>query len=646
MNLGELYDRIGNPLNLANVERLIELYSKTLLFYSKLTAMNNVTVENHTSEDYDKFHNGMFNEWKRQMLSLSQEQAKVLYEKGIVDEDFTELRNFVNKNKDITSEKEFLNLIYKDDKLQDIYDKYRWDSLDAMGFWTYIRSSSLISKAKPTYMKTEHRLYVNPSGRDIYKFAVLFRNKCIDKDLPFDYKISDSPARDDKMVIYTDTEHLGSFLKVLYELKKENPDIMSRMNEPPILSGKIGYVGYGSEPLKVNGKHRSFNEVRSDIIEDTIEEKLISWYVNNRNLKQGDCTLEDALVKETTRYIINEMTKRFNNSIEFTSADCKKKGIPFSEKSVEATLGYGRGDIDSPQLYESVRNAVRNQGLKYLYDGTLFHPNDMGGIEIPLPSGQKYYAFVTSISHVMKTSLPGIMKFDKNFALSVLNGIKAKCVANGVDPDKFCFDLDKKDMFFNRTSTKQVSDKGNTPVSSNKGKILKFPTFDEIRELAIKYSFKFDQQKKEFIVIDNKTGAVINDQELSQNAFFANVWLSSAGVKYLQNEIKPGMAYAFNEGARATYEYFVKASTYSVEKTGDLSSLFLFKNASKLDYSHSEEIIVKLFGQDYQSDFLDRYVHARVNSTHAKNKKAITLGSLERAYSLLSDQMQTNKSKK
>ena len=645
MNLSEVYDRINNPLNVNTVERLIQLYSKSSLFYSGLTAMNNVNRDNHSSEDYDKFHNGMFNEWKRQLLSITEEQAKVLYEKSIVDKDFIPLRNFVKNNKDINTEREFLNLIYKDDKIQDIYDKYRWDSLDPMGFWTFVRSSSLVYLAKPTYMKTEHRLYVNTSGKDIYKFAVLFRNKCLEKDLPFDFKISDSPARDDKMVIFTDTEHLGSFLKVLYELKKENPDIMARMNEPPILSGKIGFVGYGSEPLKLNGKHRSFNEVRSEVIENTIEEKLISWYVNNRNLKQGDCTLEEALVKETTRYIINEMTKRFNNSIEFTSADCKKKGIPFSESSVERTLGYGRRDIDSPKLYESVKNAVRNQGLKYLYDGTLFHPKDMGGIEIPLPSGQKYYAFVTSIRNVMKTSLPGIMKFDKNFVLNVLNGIKSKCVANGIDPDKFCFDLDKKDMFFNRTSVKS-SDKENEPVASNNGKKLTFPTFDEIRELALKYSFKFDGQKREFIVIDNKTGTVVNDQELSQNAFFANVWLSSAGVKYLQNEIKPGMAYAFNEGARATYEYFVKASTYSVEKTGDLSSLFLFKNASKLDYSHSEEIIARLFGQDYQSDFLDRYVHARVNSTHAKNKKAITLGSLERAYSLLSDQMQNNKSKK
>ena len=328
MNLSEVYDRINNPLNVNTVERLIQLYSKSALFYSGLTAMNNVNRDNHSSEDYDKFHNGMFNEWKRQLLSITEEQAKVLYEKSIVDKDFIPLRNFVKNNKDINTEREFLNLIYKDDKIQDIYDKYRWDSLDPMGFWTFVRSSSLVYLAKPTYMKTEHRLYVNTSGKDIYKFAVLFRNKCLEKDLPFDFKISDSPARDDKMVIYTDTEHLGSFLKVLYELKKENPDIMSRMNEPPILSGKIGFVGYGSEPLKLNGKHRSFNEVRSEVIENTIEEKLISWYVNNRNLKQGDCTLEEALVKETTRYIINEMTKRFNNSIEFTSADCKKKGIP------------------------------------------------------------------------------------------------------------------------------------------------------------------------------------------------------------------------------------------------------------------------------------------------------------------------------
>ena len=600
--------------------------------------MNYEGTFSHSEEEYIKLHDEMFNKWKNEMLSLTKEQAQVMYQKGLIDAEFVKLRNFVKKNKDVIHEKEFLNLIYKEKDLEFVYDKYKWDSIDEMGFWTFFNNASLISGYKKSPMKVEHRLYVNPSGLDVYKFAKIFRDKCIDKNVPYDFKISDSPVRDDKVVIYTDTAHLEAFLRILNEIRKENPDIMSRMGNPPILTGKIGFIGYGSEPLKENGKHRSFNEVRSDVIERSIEEVILKWYTDNRNLKQGDCTLEEALVKETTRSILNDMTRKFNNTIEYKKANCARQGIKYSESMVEEQLGYGRRDLDSPKLYESIKNAIKTKGLNYLYDGTLFRPKDMAMMEIPLPSGKMYYASVSSIQNVIRTSVPGIMKFDQSFTFKVQQAILRRCPARGIDSDKFCFDLDKKAMFMGKT----------TEVDKQKEK-LEFPEFKDLRELSLKYRVNYDTESKKIKVYDIKTGKEETNPKIAQDALFANIWLASAGLKFTPDEKRPGHIYAFNEGARKLYDYFIKACKYSIEKTGDLNSLFIFKNANKVSYKYAEDIIARLFRSDYQTIFLDNYIQNRTTSSLPRNRRAETLYDTETAYSKLSNSNQSdngNKTKK
>ena len=637
MNLEELYNRITNPLDIPTVERLIEIFGSNLSFYNGLSKGNGLSnKERVLQKDYDRVRNELFDKWKDKFLSITKEEANELYRKGLIDKDFVEMRNFVVKHKDITTDKEFSNLAFKDAKMEDIYDKYKWDSIDSFGAWTFF-TNDLITSKKRIPFTVEHRLYINPSAKDTYDFANIFRKKCEEANLPYYFKISDSPVRDDKIVIYCDTAHIEPFLRILNTIRKENPDIMSRMNKPPLLSGKIGFIGYGSEPLPKNGKLRSFNEVRSNVIEKAIAKEICSWYTRNKDLKQGDCTLEDAIVKECTRKVINEMTKKYNYAVEYYTSQAKKNGTgKITEAFIISKVGFGAKELDSPRLYKAVEKAVRETGLKCIYDGSLYDQGYMTMLNIPLESGQIYYGPLKDIKDVIATSLPGIIKFDKTFAPRVKKTITEELAKENVVPDKICFDVDKKAMF-----TKSTSKVDSEDSVVEKG----FPTFKELRSLATKYRVSYDVSVKKIRIYDIATGKEETNTKVAQDALFANIWLTSAGMKITSGEKRPGLIYAFNEGSRQLYNYFIKASKYSIEKTGDLNSMYLFKNADKVNYKYSEDIIARLFRSDYQSIFLDNYVQNRVNSSLPRNKRAQTLFDTEAAYNMLSNNNQ-NKTKK
>jgi hypothetical protein len=246
-------------------------------------------------------------------------------------------------------------------------------------------------------------------------------------------------------------------------------------------------------------------------------------------------------------------------------------------------------------------------------------------IYIPMDNNKKFTISYYDIVRLIKQSIPGITKFDQTFAPRVLKEVKDKAASLGIDPDKFCFD------------TFRVRDlrKYHSGVKEEERKELKFPTFEELKEYALKYKVQYDKKDERLKVYDINSNDEETDAIEAQNALFANIWLVSAGVKQMAGEERMGISYAFNDDARRIYEYLINRSEHSISKTGDLNSLYLFKNSSKLGYQYDEEIIAKLFGNELQTKFLDNYIQNRCNSTLPKNREAQTLGDVQTAYSLL-----------
>lgn len=140
-----------------------------------------------------------------------------------------------------------------------------------------------------------------------------------------------------------------------------------------------------------------------------------------------------------------------------------------------------------------------------------------------------------------------------------------------------------------------------------------FPTFSELKSLATKYEIFidskdiFEQDTSKIKIRDIKTGQIETDQSIIDKALFANIWLTSAGIKYCQDELRLGVNYAFNKKTEELYNTICKQLLTSCKEKGVIDTVDLFKNIeSNNEYKYNREIIVNLFRTPYQTELINK----------------------------------------
>ena len=424
-NYQEIYEKIENPLNDDEVVRkLIEGYSDELgteQYYKKLVQVNykEKKYKDINMEDKDRLVSQIFNDWKKDLtLNIKDDEIKKY------NKDFPYLREFLKNTPYVKSAKEFFKIQRKvdvDEQLETIYSKYTPFSHGES--WTYISHNS-INPSKYKKFIVDHRLYLNTENIDTYKVMELFRNKCKERELDYHFKFSDNGDRDDTIVIYSDDKKLSKYLEILEEIKKEEPEIVKRAQTPPMLTGKIdGWIGYGSEPkLDEDGKNtNSFNNLRSGIIQNAISKETIKWIRENKELTKKDLGLNECLTKQ----IFDDIKDKYRI--------CKSVYEPeFQEKLLKKL----ENDIakNKSELLEGKFDKIKE-----------FNIDD---INIEVDSEMIQRAFRPLSKKILKT--------DSSFLEKVRAGIKEEGLANGIDSEKFCFDIDKRDKLFNEDKTNEI----------------------------------------------------------------------------------------------------------------------------------------------------------------------------------------------
>lgn len=425
-NYQEMYEKIENPLNDDEVIRkLIEGYSDELgteQYYKKLVQVNykEKKYKDINMEDKDRLVSQIFNDWKKDLtLNIKDDEIKKY------NKDFPYLREFLKNTPYVKSAKEFFKIQRKvdvDEQLETIYSKYTPFSHGES--WTYISHNS-INPSKYKKFIVDHRLYLNTENIDTYKVMELFRNKCKERELDYHFKFSDNGDRDDTIVIYSDDKKLSKYLEILEEIKKEEPEIVKRAQTPPMLTGKIdGWIGYGSEPkLDEDGKNtNSFNSVRSGIIQNAISKETIKWIRENKELTKEDTGLNEYLTKQIYDDIIKDKYRMYKSVYE---PEFQEKIL----KKLENDIAKNKSEI-----------------LEGRFDGIKeFNIDD---INIEVDSEMIQRAFRPFSKKILKT--------DSSFLEKVRAGIKEEGLANGIDSEKFCFDIDKRDKLFNEDKTNEI----------------------------------------------------------------------------------------------------------------------------------------------------------------------------------------------
>ena len=170
--------------------------------------------------------------------------------------------------------------------------------------------------------------------------------KCDERHLPYYFKFDQYADRDDTIVIYSSTDNLPKYLEILQEIKKEHSELISRMKDPPILTGKIdGWIGYGSEPVKTpDGKMHSFNEIRAKVLEYSIGKITKMWIMNHRNQQityQGQkLSFQEYIAMKSVEKLIADLEKRYLLYEATDRKNVQRKGIAYDSSIVSGRLGY------------------------------------------------------------------------------------------------------------------------------------------------------------------------------------------------------------------------------------------------------------------------------------------------------------------
>lgn len=524
-----LYDEIKNPLDDDKIfDQLINKYSddvnKVGGFYASLTS--SVKKKNFITpgdkEEKEKFYIELFNLWKNNINNLTLDEYKDLASKGSFDRDLPLLRKFLKTVPDVSSYEELssvYNKLENDEELSSAFKKYDWRSFGKHTGWVHVCSRCVNAKkdARPV---VDHRLYLNAEIGDNFKLSRLFIEKCNEKKLPYYFKISEEAQRDDTMVIYSATDKLEEYLDVLKEIKKENMELVQNIKEPPILTGKIdGYIGYGSEPdVGLDGHKRSFHQVRSKVIESVFDKNLKEWVFQNKNtdIKYRDVHIrfQDFLSLKALNYVISKQEKYYQY-FEKLKDYSSEVGITFDE-------------LNSAEMRKYIYNNISNSMESIIGDLLIGKPGNEKGVDIPI-SNKKTISFDSSdLEVIVRDQFKNIASKDPAFKDRLKEELKKQAAINGVDSDKFCFDIKARD---------------------------KLNEFDKEQELMNKPKIDINALTPETLV------ATINPELLKQNIPLPNGEEISA-KDYIQNMVFPQLPQngivILNDGEKISAKQFIE----------------------------------------------------------------------------------------
>lgn len=444
VKLGEIYSNVKNPLdNEEMLRKIVLLYSKsnrtnlygTTDLYSSLVKMNQTNDSSRINlDDKETFFVKTYNQWIENMLNLDEAHIQDLESRKGAD--VRKMQQYLKSFGKVSSMDDIMRL-----KSNPLFDKEinGWEAQDG---WDHILSE-YISGRTESKISVKHRLYVGCQNRDMWKLAQLFKSKCEESQIPFYFKVGSSSERDDKMVIYSDTDNLRSYIIALKEIAQENPEIIQRCGEPPALTGKIdGWIGIGDEPqLKESGKKKSYNTLRACIFENAIEETLISDIIefkgkdviyNGKKIMFNNLFLEQA-----AQYIIYKLNEGKDGQLTKLS----KYGIKEEELSDSKFKEYIKAHLKK-NIQSGLNKLIEVKDQKE----QLAMSNAREIFSIPMQEGKKIEINTYDMDTIIKNMIPIMQEIDPTFMDKVKSQIKEKCSQNGID-DTFCFQQGSKERF-------------------------------------------------------------------------------------------------------------------------------------------------------------------------------------------------------
>lgn len=577
-NLRDVISNVKNPLDdKKTMEKLIDIYEKCERreykynpFYANLVKSENNS--NHINEkDKEEFLTNTYNQWINNVKEIKSK-----------DQNIKKLQKNLSEVGKIKSMEDIRNL--QDRYLFGDYEE-GWERV--RNGWNHIKSR-YITERKEKDIDVKHRLYIGCQNQDVWKMTYLFKEKCNELKIPYYFKTSES--RNDNMVIYSDTENLGKYIEILEKIEKEHPDIIKRCAEPPILTGRLKkWIGIGDEPQqKYNDGSKSYNSIRAEIIEDSIEEVLlndISKYQEKKVIINGkEISFNKLFLDKATEYIIKE-----KNS--------KENPIQIKEK---LNQNISKGLKKLSEIREQKSNLVISN-----YDEIF----SIGNVQIDTYDMDK----------IIKKILPEIRQIDSKFAEKVKDSMNLKLEKVGIDPNAFCFQKEtieraKQLKIFEREKNTEI-DKSKTK-EANKNTEKKNSKMTWIKEFINDYDAteKEYQYETRFAKEDFNMKSVLTSIE---NNFYSGNMSENIKPKLVKNEIGEDFTYEYSQKQISAMARLLKAAD-NLTIDGGRNYLEEFANIPQIN-----NILLQMKKSDYIKEMKNQAEENRKNNSIPKYKKTM-----------------------
>ena len=306
-----------------------------------------------------------------------------------------------------------------------------------------IRTNSLLAKEPRTARDSVFLAFV-PQKLDVYRFVNTYLQKCIKYNIPYNIDIPYDKTTKRLVKINSTIADFGKNLAVIKEIADEHPEMIDRMDKPPLLCGHVSgnpWIGIGSYSCKaIERTPYGFTEKRADTIYDTIENNAKKYIIDNYKKpmfvhgKKGK--LKDHIIDFTTNLCIGKIRTMVEDYYKAMAAGRSEEE---AEIQVKNYFGFEKTDLYHPKYLKKLSKSIALDTDSMIMDG--FEQGEhYGSFKLPNPGfGPGRILHMEVLPQVIKKVTSEIAIKDPIFLSQTLLDIQTKLKEKGIDK-KACYE--------------------------------------------------------------------------------------------------------------------------------------------------------------------------------------------------------------
>ena len=414
-DLKVFYDKIENPIdNKAKWSNLLNIYCSSYDFndfYQKVTYVNKSTNPYYMSDDKEKFYLLMWSLFKKELLSLSEDQVRNYVSKSIFNAKIYEVISYISSLPSINDYSK-LKEILSDEYMRVFFSKFFYD---VDGNVVLASNFDIINDYSYNTVFT-----ITVGGVNLYKFLNDFVVNAVECDMPFYLKLCEY-GKYININVYSSIDKIKKLEKILTVIKKENY-AFHYDNIYNLLSGDI------DESLSIRNRffynQTDYNNSRCLLLFKSFDSVLYNYVINHLNIlvsyKDGRMNLADYISHSVTERVLHELIS----------------------KSVKTESDYyniaNSRELDN---FRKVVNGKISDSLKDVLRDKLYLKDNDAKVTIYINDNKSLDIDVSIYMYAIRTLASTLMIKDNSIEKAFKIRIKNECEYEKIDPKKFCLDM-------------------------------------------------------------------------------------------------------------------------------------------------------------------------------------------------------------